>query len=496
MPKFRTASITRCSATAAFSTSPPAFSIRLSIVSIFARSSGDACSLASKLAGPSNDPSMSATRSGMGSDCSVNSVPHVSNCISRSTQRTLNGVALLKRHPRRVRVLLSLLTTGLLWAALETGFPRLVRFMPLSLQRNLPPAVGLLAQSSKRGLIPRDYTALLGDSYAEGDGDWHLSVDGRSNPPYHSAQLLRDGGLGDVVSFGLSGAGSLSGIVQAPLGFEAYLDALGRFAPIGPPRRALIYFYEGNDLNDNLRDLRARFLPRFDANQLFDERYFHRFIESLVAEDPLVQQARSMSWRTRFLSGPFIWAASRQALGLGPAPIPDPNLALRIPAGQAVNRARVGKELVELPDRLQGPALELTDEEFRVSQWMFQQAVVFATRHWPATQFVIVLLPSPLSCYALEGERVSAQSYEGRGQIFPLPMVRKNSDRIADELRRVAGAAGLGFVDARPELTAGAAKRLIHGPRDWKHFNRSGYEALARAILAGLSRPKPMRPLS
>ena len=95
----------------------------------------------------------------------------------------------LEKHTILARVLLSLLTTGLLLAALETGFPQLVRFVPLSLQPDLHPAVRLLAQSSKRGLMPHEYTALLGDSYAQGEGDWHLSVDGRSNPPFHSAQL-------------------------------------------------------------------------------------------------------------------------------------------------------------------------------------------------------------------------------------------------------------------------------------------------------------------
>jgi NADP-dependent 3-hydroxy acid dehydrogenase YdfG len=71
-PSSRNASMTRCSATAAFSTSPPAFSIRLSIISIFARSSGYARSLASKLWGPREDVSMAENRSGMGSSFAFN----------------------------------------------------------------------------------------------------------------------------------------------------------------------------------------------------------------------------------------------------------------------------------------------------------------------------------------------------------------------------------------------------------------------------------------
>ncbi|MEO8257333.1 MAG: hypothetical protein ABI868_08320 [Acidobacteriota bacterium] len=404
----------------------------------------------------------------------------------------------LSRDAVRARVLLSLLTTALLAAAVEAAFPRLVRFVPLALQRDLPPAVGLLAQSSKRGIVPHDYTALLGDSYAAGEGDWHLSANGRSNPPYHSAHLLHQGGLGDVISFGQSGAGSLSGIVQSPLGIEANLNALGRFPPLEPPRIALIYFYEGNDLNDNLRDWRARFLPGFDSGRMIDSGYAQRFIESLIANDPLVRQARAMNWKTRFLAARFVRTLSRRVLGLDPPPAGIVDLSSADPAEHAVNRARVGRDLVDLPDQLQGPALELTDEELDVSQWLFQQVVVFMTRHWTTTRFVIVLVPSPLSCYALAGERVSTQSYEGRGSIYPLAMVRQNSDRIAGELRRVAAAADIGFIDARPEIAAVAARRMVHGPRDWKHFNRAGYEALADAILAGLGRTRPVsgRPVS
>lgn len=157
--------------------------------------------------------------------------------VVRESWHTLGRVRFVKKHPRRAGILLSLFTTGLLWAVVESAFPQLVRFIPLSLQQNLPPSVRLLAQSSKRGLVPRDYTALLGDSYAEGEGDWRLGIDGGSNPPFHSAHLLRDGGLGDVISFGRSGAGSLSGIALIPLGSEAYLEALGRFAPMAPPKR-------------------------------------------------------------------------------------------------------------------------------------------------------------------------------------------------------------------------------------------------------------------
>ena len=33
-----------------------------------------------------------------------------------------------------------------------------------------------------------------------------------------------------------------------------------------------------------------------------------------------------------------------------------------------------------------------------------------------------------------------------------------------------------------------ARRREVHGPRDWKHFNRAGYETLARAVVERVRR--------
>src|SRR4051812_4428917 len=50
--------------------------------------------------------------------------------------------------------------------------------LSLNLKTHLPDTAGVLVQASKSGFIPHDYIALLGDSYAEGVGDWLLQVNG------------------------------------------------------------------------------------------------------------------------------------------------------------------------------------------------------------------------------------------------------------------------------------------------------------------------------
>jgi len=380
------------------------------------------------------------------------------------------------------RIALFIITFGLLYGGIEAVFPSLVPYVPLSLQRFLLPAVVPLAASSKSRLVPHDYTALLGDSYAQGEGDWHRTGNAVLNSPFHSADLLHQAGAGDVISFGRAGAGSLEGLVAAPIGALMYLNALRRFEPLAPPATALLYFYEGNDLNDNLRDLRSRSSGGFDRAKLYDRTYFQQFLKTAVVEpSPLVRDARTITWRDRLLVMRFMGATIGGLIGPG-ANDGDEGNPIHPPPGQAVNRARVAGAISKLPDLLQGPALELSADEIRQSIWVFRQAAFFMKQQWPSTTFVVVYVPSPLSCYQLDGERVSAQSYEGRGTVFRAEAVDASSDRIAADIRRASEELGVRFVDARPELRKTAAEIFIHGPMDWKHFNRLGYDALVRAI--------------
>jgi hypothetical protein len=54
-------------------------------------------------------------------------------------------------------------------------------------------------------------------------------------------------------------------------------------------------------------------------------------------------------------------------------------------------------------------------------------------------------------------------------------------------VKSIAMAQDLGFIDTRQQIKAVSAQKLIHGPKDWRHFNRAGYEALAQSIVCGLA---------
>src|SRR5262249_43435132 len=101
----------------------------------------------------------------------------------------------------------------------------------------------------------------------------------------------------------------------------------------------------------------------------------------------------------------------------------------------------------------------------------------------------VVDIPSPLSTYRLRSPTVSIQSYLDRGEHYPTQRVAASSNAVCGLIRAASVGRHAGFLDARPALRAAGGRQAIHGPRDFKHFNRAGMEALGQAVAARIDRP-------
>jgi hypothetical protein len=67
--------------------------------------------------------------------------------------------------------------------------------------------------------------------------------------------------------------------------------------------------------------------------------------------------------------------------------------------------------------------------------------------------------------------------------------VAQSSNAICELIRTATIADGVGFLDLRPAVRAASARDMLHGPRDFKHFNRKGMEVLGLAVAARIDRP-------
>src|SRR5262249_48840003 len=122
--------------------------------------------------------------------------------------------------------------------------------VPPNLRPYLSDRARIFAQTSSAHESPHDYVALLGDSYAEGVGDWMLTAGGEKKNPFSSADVIHAQSGRDIVSFARAGASSADAMVLR----VARILRGGRcyaFRSVEQPKRFVIYFYEGNDLDDN-----------------------------------------------------------------------------------------------------------------------------------------------------------------------------------------------------------------------------------------------------
>lgn len=394
---------------------------------------------------------------------------------------------------------------------MELLFPRILNKIPLSMDPGLDEGLRIFSQNSKKSVVPENYIALLGDSYAQGFGDWLKEEMGKNRYrltsfDYHSAHVLYRKTGRDVVSFGEGGSGSLGGIAVKPVSRFLYLNSLSGFT-LEKPERILVYFYEGNDLDNNIRDIQSQYSGKYKENVLYDPDSFQRFIQDLVERSPLLEEffpLKNLLFTRFILQGikntgeelergtkrfnNFIKKATGEAEG-PPAPLPPPvaedsPLEAPPPSQEIKNMVRVGGKEMLIPDLLQGPGMELTEEETRLALYVLDQSLFYLKNFFEGVPVGIVYIPSPLSSYPLASPMVSVQSYAKRRDSFDSALVGPRSQEICERVEAMAAAGNMGFLDARKFIRKAAREQLLHGPRDWKHVNKIGYHVLTEGILA------------
>lgn len=355
-----------------------------------------------------------------------------------------------------------------------------LRFAPglmPALSSQVPMAANLWWQPSATDPSGNDYLAMLGDSYAEGVGDWKAEqVDFTS--PSHSADVIHRITGRNILSYGRRGAGSAEGLVRLPA------LALGAgecfyFPDLRPPQEIVYYFYEGNDLEDNIDFMQKRLgLSVGDAGvrnastEFLDQNwgtpgrkpcflYFGKSIKSFIK-----------TARKTFFPPP---GAQNNGAGAPPAP----------------NNALIGKELVELPAVLQGPALDLNEQSLAAAFEIFEVSLMWLQRAFPDTRITIIQIPSVLSTYRLSGPDVTVEFPDHSSTVHSAINVAARSDEICKRLRDITLGSGASFFDARPAMRALGSQEIIHGPRDWTHFNRSGYTRLGETVASALGEEEP-----
>ena len=383
---------------------------------------------------------------------------------------------------------LLLLSLGVAWGGIELViFPMAVSHLPMRLHAFLG-ELEPLAQSSKSGLRPKgEWVLLVGDSYAKGNGDWFLSVDKGGNPPFQAAHVIHEKTGRDVLNFGLPGAGSAGAWVMRPEEYMTWLDLSWRYG-VERPKTVFAYFYEGNDLDDNLRRAAFHFGGAIPNGFLTDAAVVDTYLETFAGARQrdnvtVLYNLFALKFARNILRHEF--SSRSAAVGATEAEqqaaTQDRPMATS-PSSQPSNAVRIGDRTEPVSGPMQSPSLELSPTETDSALLIAERALVRLRALFPDSDIVIIYLPSPLTVYESASDHVVIQTYHKGPARWPAAAVAARSDELCGRLRDIAGRAGVGFLDTRETLRAAARVRAIHGPRDWKHLNRHGQEVLGAVL--------------
>jgi hypothetical protein len=374
-----------------------------------------------------------------------------------------------KRRGLRIlaNALLVLGSTLLAYYAIEFAFFRfLLPRASINLMAHLPDTADVLVQNAKSHYVPLDYIALLGDSYAEGVGDWLLQANGDRAKPFHSANVIHDATGRDVASFGREGNSSAQALVRSPARIFAGTRCF-IFPRIEPPREMFIYYYEGNDANDNVDDL-AEVRKFFGTT---DDRSIDAYLQRIASVPEWRCHVHLLDTMWRMAA--FTYRYRFEGITL---PVDRPKENALLVAGQTIGAPA-----------LQGPAPGLDDRQIEDSMRMLARSLSWLKSRFPGVPVTLVFVPSPLSTYRLAKDTAVYQVVYEPGRPAPVPLLKRHSDLMCNLVHRTSRDWDIGFLDARPALRAAASTRVIHGPRDWYHFNEAGYRVLGDLVVDRLN---------
>ena len=364
-----------------------------------------------------------------------------------------------------VNTLLVVASTILVYLAIEFLFFRVVLGnVDLTARPFLPETAGALVQTTKAAYVPRNYVAILGDSYGEGLGDEAVKVGYDEGHWLHAGNVVHELTGRDIVTFAKAGAGSAEAFVSLPSrALNGSRCAI--FPTVEDPAQFFAYFYEGNDIADNLRFL-TRVREKYGRAGASD---IDAYFSDEFAQYPW--------WRCHAQLGDV---ASRLARFAYAEYTGEANVPPELP--QRPDSLRVGEEVVAAPP-LEGPAIDITAKDLEAGMAVFDRSLVWLRKRFPHAAITVVYIASPLALYHHVGSDV------GYGSRMPAEQILPRSRQICGLVRAASIQAQVGFLDTGPALRAAASLQPIHGPSDWHHFNAAGYRILGTALSRRLPEP-------
>ena len=334
----------------------------------------------------------------------------------------------------------------------------------------------------------KNYTAVLGNSVAQGNGDAYL--EGKRD--YSITHHLHKSEKKNYLIFGRAGHHSIASVSNL-IKVNKLSNKSFAIKDLNKPNSIIFYFYEGIDLiwnydsyinrskeNESIEEYTSRII-KDGSNPTFKENFYNFFpvlpflgvflgdFKTLIVEiyhnKNLLDSLSSISDRIKKILGFNIVLADR-----------DQNLLTW------TNSLKDHKGVKDIRP-IQGASETLSKEEIIIGLQIFYEALREA-KIWSKTEDVsIIFIPAPITVYDWNEPIVFERQPLNPKTINEIKTISNYENKlknifIRQEIKKFSKKNNIVFFDPTDVLIEQGKSKVLHGPLDWGHLNDEGYKVV------------------
>ena len=344
-----------------------------------------------------------------------------------------------------------------------------------------------------------DYVAILGDSYSQGGGEAYLNNEYNYSFGHH----LFANDSKNYLNFGRAGFGSISAI--ANLIKINKLSNLPNLVPnLKKPKSIIFFFYEGNDLEDNIFEynsfVKQKENLRDFVNRRIDEKIKLINVEKITNIFPLFPFLNKLYNHLDNLVDKIFKSKDLNEIKLLTIKTIKKLFGYTVIISNEKNdffkhtNSLKEHENIKNIRPLQSAAADLSDKEILISLEIFFNSIQYVKTWSQINKIFIVYIPSPISSYLWNEPITYVARNPNTGafnkEIKTTTNIKNNlkSIFIRSEISNFSKINNIKFIDITDFAVKAAVKNTLHGPLDWHHFNYNGYKSTSNYISRNLEK--------
>lgn len=339
----------------------------------------------------------------------------------------------------------------------------------------------------------KNFTAVLGNSVAQGNGDAYLQ--GIDN--YSISHHLHDINKKNYLIFGRAGLNSIASVTNL-----IKIHKLSNKSLLTPdldkPKSIIFFLYEGIDLvwnhtlyknnakeNETIKDYTAKIIIR-DSTPIFSEKLYNSFpilpfvgafFDDFLKLFDEIFKSKSFSDsislifdRFKKLFGFYIVIGDKTKNDL-----------------TWVNSLKNHKDVKNIRP-VQGASETLNKKEMLIGLQIFYESIEQVRLWSKAKDVYIIYISSPISIYDWDEPIIyERQNLPSKFTEKDIKSITNDENKIKNvflrnEVKKFSAQNDIIFLDPSDTLIKEGKNKVLHGPLDWGHLNNKGYEIVSRFI--------------